>query len=292
MATGNRGLNGCLDYSALDYSTSLHFATVGTDKGHDGASGLPFLNHPEVINDFAFRAVHVEAVIGKQIVQAYYGKPAAKSYYLGAQRVAAERAADHLLTLLGSQGQLLHPRYSPGAETGQREQPYGTFFQFAADWERYVVLNVTTHDFTNFGLSDIVLFDEVNGGDIATFDGDLSAFRNLGGKFIAYHGRRDPGRFAQLLSSTNSKRVYDLISDTFALPSLDDFYRLFLIPRMGHCSGVIGCPEPVSLTPRRIISSWRLWTGWRAASRPQLSSARGQMRAEEKAEVGSDFLAD
>jgi hypothetical protein len=36
-----------------------------------------------VINDFAFRAIHVEAVIGKQIVEAYYGRTAAKSYYLG-----------------------------------------------------------------------------------------------------------------------------------------------------------------------------------------------------------------
>ncbi|KAJ7493774.1 tannase and feruloyl esterase [Mycena latifolia] len=65
MGTGNGGLGGCIDYTALDYGTSLHFATFGTDNGHDGASGLPFLNHPEVINDFAFRAVHVEAVIGK-----------------------------------------------------------------------------------------------------------------------------------------------------------------------------------------------------------------------------------
>jgi len=28
--------------------------------------------NPEVINDYAFCAIHVEAVIGKQIIQAYY----------------------------------------------------------------------------------------------------------------------------------------------------------------------------------------------------------------------------
>jgi hypothetical protein len=100
MGLGNGGLGGCglsiispslsrhnidigVDYNALDYGTSLHFAAVGSDNGHDGSSGLPFLNHPEVINDFAFRAIHVEAVIGKQIVEAYYGRTAAKSYYLG-----------------------------------------------------------------------------------------------------------------------------------------------------------------------------------------------------------------
>jgi len=74
-----------IDYSNLDYGSNLHFATVGSDNGHDGSSsdGRPLLNHPEVINDFSFRAVHVEAVLGKEIVNAYYGKPHSKSYYLG-----------------------------------------------------------------------------------------------------------------------------------------------------------------------------------------------------------------
>ncbi|KAJ6575698.1 Tannase/feruloyl esterase, partial [Mycena vulgaris] len=52
---------------------------------------------------------------------------------------------------------------------------------------------------------------------------------------LTYHGRRDP-----IIPSTNSKRVYDLISHTLSLPLLDDFYRLFLIPGMGHCSGGLG----------------------------------------------------
>lgn len=63
----------------------MHFASVGSDNGHDGSAsdGTPFLNHPEVLNDFAFRAIHTEAVIGKQIVEAYYDKKISKSYYLG-----------------------------------------------------------------------------------------------------------------------------------------------------------------------------------------------------------------
>jgi hypothetical protein len=31
--------------------------------------------------------------------------------------------------------------------------------------------------------------------------------------------------------------VYDLISSTLGAPSLDAFYRLFLVPGMGHCGG-------------------------------------------------------
>jgi hypothetical protein len=37
--------------------------------------------------------------------------------------------------------------------------------------------------------------------------------------------------------------MYDLISSTLKLSTLDDFYRLFLIPGMGHCSGGLGSPS-------------------------------------------------
>ncbi|KAJ7493779.1 tannase and feruloyl esterase [Mycena latifolia] len=351
MGIGNGGLGGCIDYTGLDYGASLHFATVGTDNGHDGTSGLPFLNHPEVINDFAFRAVHVEAVIGKQIVHAYYGKPAAKSYYLGCSTggrqgtqaalkfpedfdgiVAGALAMDfnHLMGWLGllthfigatnastvavdtspkflpptswsivsaeilrqcdaldgvvdgiitepddcnfdpetlgcagntttdcltlpqvqamkkiyapvfgADGQLIYPRYSPGAEADLGAVFFlftGVFSSFAADWERYVILNVTKHDFTNFGLRDIALFDKINAGGIATFDGDLSAFRNRGGKFLTYHGRRDPVPHSvhKLEARVRSHPEHP------KLGTLDDFYRLFLIPGMGHCFGGVG----------------------------------------------------
>jgi len=72
----------------------------------------------------------------------------------------------------------------------------------------------------------------VNPGGIATFDGDMSAFRDRGGKFLTYHGRAD-----EIIPSGISKRVYDLVARTLDTPSLDTFYRLFLVPGMGHCVG-------------------------------------------------------
>jgi hypothetical protein len=55
-------------------------------------------------------------------------------------------------------------------------------------------LNVTTHDFTNFSMKDVELMNKVNPGGISTYNGDLSAFRKRGGKFLTFHGRRDPVR--------------------------------------------------------------------------------------------------
>ncbi|KAJ7788419.1 Tannase/feruloyl esterase [Mycena olivaceomarginata] len=43
---------------------------------------VAFLGHSEII-EFAFHAVHVEAVIGEQITDAYYGCLHRKSYYMG-----------------------------------------------------------------------------------------------------------------------------------------------------------------------------------------------------------------
>ncbi|KAF8199429.1 tannase and feruloyl esterase-domain-containing protein [Mycena galopus ATCC 62051] len=65
----------------LENTTILDITYRDVLRAGRGPSGLPFLNHPEVIDDYAFRAIHVEAVIGKQLVQAYYGTPAAKSYF-------------------------------------------------------------------------------------------------------------------------------------------------------------------------------------------------------------------
>ncbi|KAF7344213.1 Carboxylic ester hydrolase [Mycena venus] len=348
LGLGNGELGGCVDYNNLDYGTSLHFAAVSSDNGHDG-SGAAFLHHPEIINDFAFRAVHVEAVIGKEIVRAYYGRPVAKSYYLGcstggrqgtqaalkfpedfdgivagspatdfnhaavwqgmmSRYVGAPTSAvapspkflppalwsvvsaeilrqcdgldgvlDGIITepdecdfrpeaiqctggnttdcltptqvesvqniftpLFGVDGQLIYPRYSPGAEADPSQflSFGGDIFSLTLDWGRFAILNDTTATLANLSVQDVPLWDSINPGGIATFNGDLSAFRNRGGKFLTYHGRRDP-----IISSTNSKRMYDLISHTLSLPSLDDFYRLFLIPGMGHCSGGLGAPS-------------------------------------------------
>lgn len=71
------------EWPNLDYGSYLHFATINSNNGHDGMTGISFLNHPEVINDFAYRSIHVEAVIGKQLVEAYYKRKPANSYYLG-----------------------------------------------------------------------------------------------------------------------------------------------------------------------------------------------------------------
>ncbi|KAF8211988.1 tannase and feruloyl esterase [Mycena galopus ATCC 62051] len=342
LGLGNGGLGGCIFYNDLEYGSRMHFATVGSNNGHDGYTGLPFLGNDEVLHDFASRSIHTEAVIGKQIVETYYGKPHSKAYYLGCstggrqgtysalnypedfdgilagapatdfnrlvhwigmttraigapdpasspafippelwELVAVEVLAqcdgldgvrDGIITEpdacdfrpeallcngtstekclaapqvealrkiyspLYDNGELWYPRSDPGSEgiaTG-RTMYSGDFSDLTAEWLKYAVLNVTDFDFNKYGPAEGRLMDAINPGGIATFDGNMSAFRDRGGKFLTYHGRADV-----IIPSGNSKRVYDLVAHTLNTPSrpIDAFYRLFLIPGMGHCFG-------------------------------------------------------
>ncbi|TLD19270.1 hypothetical protein PspLS_09948 [Pyricularia sp. CBS 133598] len=84
LSTGTGGIGGCIEQTALQMGSSMGFAAVGTNAGHDGSAGFDFfLNHPETIVDFGHRAIHVEAVVGKQLAAQYYGAEAAHSYYAG-----------------------------------------------------------------------------------------------------------------------------------------------------------------------------------------------------------------
>ncbi|KAF7363672.1 Carboxylic ester hydrolase [Mycena sanguinolenta] len=341
LGLGNGGLGGCIFYNDLEYGSSMHFATVGSNNGHDGYTGLPFLGNPEIVNDFAFRSIHTEAVIGKQIVEAYYEKPHSKAYYLGCStggrqgtqtalrypedfdgilagapatdfnhllhwmgmtaraigapnppthapefippnlwRVVAEEVLvqcdaldgvrDRIITepdacnfrpealacdggstegcLMPPQVEALHKIYAPLSDNGEllypRSDPgsegvhlggmtfIGDFPSITEDWLKYAVLNVTDYNSTTYGPAEGRLMDAVNPGGIATFEGNMSAFRDRGGKFLTYHGRADP-----IIASGNSKRMYTLLTDTLGTPSLDAFYRLFLVPGMAHCVG-------------------------------------------------------
>lgn len=83
MTTGNGGLGGCIGYSDMTYGAGRGFAVVGTNNGHDGNYGEPFFHKPGVVEDFAYRAVHIGTQLGKQITQLMYGKQHSKAYYLG-----------------------------------------------------------------------------------------------------------------------------------------------------------------------------------------------------------------
>lgn len=53
------------------------------------------------------------------------------------------------------------------------------------------VIGTPDFNYSTFGFEDIERMRADDPGKVSTFDGDLSVFRERGGKIISYHGRAD-----------------------------------------------------------------------------------------------------
>ena len=73
---------------------------------------------------------------------------------------------------------------------------------------------------------------------------DLRPLKKRGGKIIHYHGWADP-----MLTAFMSVDYYESALRTMGDKETKEFYRLFLIPGMFHCSGGVGCGTVDWLTP-------------------------------------------
>jgi feruloyl esterase len=70
-------------------------------------------------------------------------------------------------------------------------------------------------------------------GAIDAANPDLSAFKARGGKIVQYHGWADP-----LNPTEGSINYYEkVVAAQGGMAQTRDFYRLFLVPAMGHCGG-------------------------------------------------------
>jgi Tannase and feruloyl esterase len=74
-------------------------------------------------------------------------------------------------------------------------------------------------------------------------DPDLSRFRARGGKILGYFGWADPA-----LNPLMGVGYYETVTRTLG-PVTPDFYRLFMVPGMSHCTGGAGTSTFDALTP-------------------------------------------
>jgi feruloyl esterase len=82
QAVGNGGWAGSINYAAMGEALKRGYATSSTDGGHVGGGG-PWMQRPEKLIDFGYRAVHEMAVKSKVIAAAYYGSEPRYSYFNG-----------------------------------------------------------------------------------------------------------------------------------------------------------------------------------------------------------------
>lgn len=85
QGVGNGGLGGYVNVFGMGPALRRGYATAGTDAGHGGGpfDGTWALGRPDLLVDFAHRGVHEATRAAKAIVEAFYGVPPVRSYFVG-----------------------------------------------------------------------------------------------------------------------------------------------------------------------------------------------------------------
>jgi feruloyl esterase len=121
-------------------------------------------------------------------------------------------------------------------------------FGVALNTFRYAVHESAAWDWHSFDLdADVALADQKL-GYVHAINPDLSAFRDRGGKLLMYHGWAD-----QLISPQNSINYHAAVEDKLG-GNQDPWYRLFMVPGMGHCRGGDG---PNQFNSMGALERWR-----------------------------------
>ena len=146
-------------------------------------------------------------------------------------------------------GEQIYPGYEPGTEAdsgnwsvwimGPIQSMFGNSFYSGAVFEN------PKWDWKSFDLErDLKIADEKTGPILNSYNPDLRSFRAHGGKLIQFHGwgdaaiaPRDSIAYYEKVQAF-LKQYPDPRSDS-AKP-VEDFYRLFMVPGMGHCGGGTG----------------------------------------------------
>ena len=83
QGVGGGGFAGVISYGAIMTALNRGYAAASTDTGHNTPGGSWAMGRPELIVDFAYRAIHEMTVKSKAIVEKFYDKAPAKSYFVG-----------------------------------------------------------------------------------------------------------------------------------------------------------------------------------------------------------------
>jgi len=164
-------------------------------------------------------------------------------------------------------GEVVHPPLVPGAEGGAGgwaawttgAAPFTGLHWLAADgFFRYMVFENAGYNPMTYNFASDLLFSLAKvGPSLDAVDPDLRKLHKRGSKLIVYHGWSDPD-----ISPLNTINYFESVVDfnarrhderKEALERTQDFFRLFMVPGMQHCSGG---PGPNSFDMLTALENW------------------------------------
>ena len=168
-----------------------------------------------------------------------------------------------------SAGELIYPGLVPGGEadpggwsrwvTGV--EPFTSLHWLGGEgFFRWFVFDDPEWDFRNFDYdTDLDYALQKVGNAVDSNNPDLRPLRDNGAKLLVYHGWSDPD-ISPVASINYFESVVDVIADDMratnyetALKSTQNFFRLFMVPGMGHCAGG---PGPDRFDALSAIENW------------------------------------
>ncbi|KAJ4220548.1 tannase [Fusarium solani] len=136
--------------------------------------------------------------------------------------------------LLDNHGNSVYPAMNPGSEDNTVFLWFsGAPVSLSYELARYIYFKDSEWDPATLKPSDYPYFWAKNPFGLNAWNGDLSLFRNRGGKVITYHGQMD-----SVITSGISETYYEHVSRSMqsSPKELDEFYRFFRIGGMNHCA--------------------------------------------------------
>jgi feruloyl esterase len=134
-------------------------------------------------------------------------------------------------------GKVIAPGLEPGSEMGWANLGGPRVFAIGDDYFKFVVFSDPKWDYRTFDFDQGMARAEALDGDrINALDTNLTAFFKHGGRLLQYHGWSD-----QQIAPRNSVNYYNAVLETMGgVDKVNDSYRLFMVPGMGHCRGLEG----------------------------------------------------
>jgi feruloyl esterase len=168
-----------------------------------------------------------------------------------------------------SDGELIYPGLVPGGEAYRgtwstwvsgRDPFTSLHWRGGEGFFRWFVFNDADWDFRSFDFDEDLKYAlEKVGPAVDSDDPDLRPLRDNGGKLLVYHGWSDPD-ISPLASINYFESIVEVIADDnqapnwqTALEQTQDFYRLFMVPGMAHCSGG---PGPDRFDALTALENW------------------------------------